>query len=38
MAIGKLETIGGNRAPWYKVKTKDGIVGWAWGGFLKITE
>jgi hypothetical protein len=35
---GENETIDGKNAPWYRIKTADGIIGWAWGGFIKVTE
>jgi len=38
VGYGPFETIGDTRAPWYKVRTSAGLVGWAWGGFIKVDE
>lgn len=36
--MGNIETIDHERAPWGKVKTKDGRTGFAFGGFLRMTK
>jgi hypothetical protein len=32
------ETIGGQTAAWYKVRTKDGLEGWAFGAFINLEK
>jgi hypothetical protein len=38
LKTGEKTTIGGITSPWYRIKTKDGLIGWAFGGYIKITE
>jgi len=38
LEVGKTETIDDISAPWYKVKTSDGTVGWVFSGYLKATN
>ena len=34
LEVGKTENIDGITAPWYKVKTADGTIGWVFSGYL----
>lgn len=36
LKTGPSETIDGLTAPWYKIKTVDGLIGWAFGGYIQI--
>jgi hypothetical protein len=38
LEIGKTETIDNISAPWYKVKTADGTIGWLFSGYLTAAE
>lgn len=38
LKTGALATIGGVTAAWYRIKTADGLVGWTFGGYIKILE
>jgi len=38
LKTGETATIGGITAPWYRVKKADGLIGWAFGGFIKVVE
>jgi len=31
-------TIDGVTAPWYRIKKADGLIGWAFGGYIKVVE
>lgn len=35
---GDIMTFDGESAAWYKVKTSEGLVGWAWGGYIKVLD
>lgn len=37
LKTGPSATIGGQTAPWYRIKTANGMVGWVFGAFVKIT-
>lgn len=38
LKTGATETIGGITAPWYRIKTADGLIGWAFGGYIKVLK
>ncbi|MFA6508666.1 MAG: SH3 domain-containing protein [Treponemataceae bacterium] len=38
LKTGKTETIGGISAPWYRIKTTDGTIGWSFGGYIRVRE
>jgi hypothetical protein len=38
LKTGETATIGGVTAPWYRIKTEDGLIGWAFGGYIRIIE
>jgi len=38
LKTGETATIGGVTAPWYRIKKADGLIGWAFGGFIKVLE
>jgi len=38
LETGKTETIDGITAPWYKVKTANGTIGWVFSGYLSQTR
>ena len=38
LKTGESATIDGKSAPWYRVKTADGLIGWAWGGYIKVLD
>jgi hypothetical protein len=38
LETGKTETIDGITAPWYKVKTANGTIGWVFSGYLSQTK
>lgn len=38
LMTGGMATIDGMTAPWYRIKTADGLIGWAWGGYIKVIE
>ena len=35
---GETATLGGVTAPWYRIKKADGLIGWAFGGYIKVIE
>jgi len=37
LEVGKTEIIDGIKAPWFKVETEDGTVGWVYSGYLTIS-
>jgi len=37
LEVGKTEIINGIKAPWYKVKTSDGTVGWVFSGYFTVS-
>ncbi|MBP7096390.1 MAG: SH3 domain-containing protein [Spirochaetia bacterium] len=38
LKTGETATIGGITAPWYRIKKADGLIGWAFGGYIKVVE
>jgi hypothetical protein len=38
LKTGEQATIGGITAPWYRIKKADGLIGWAFGGYIKISD
>ncbi len=38
LKTGETATLGGVTAPWYRIKKADGLIGWAFGGFIKVLE
>ncbi|MBN1243185.1 MAG: SH3 domain-containing protein [Spirochaetales bacterium] len=38
LKTGVIATIGGITAPWYRIKKADGLIGWAFGGYIKVLE
>jgi len=38
LEVGRTETINDVTAPWYKVKTTDGTIGWVFSGYLSDTR
>jgi len=38
LKTGETVTLGGVTAPWYRIKKADGLIGWAFGGFIKVLE
>ena len=36
LKTGGNATIDGMTAPWYRIKTANGLIGWAWGGYIKL--
>jgi hypothetical protein len=38
LKTGETVTIGGITAPWYRIKKADGLIGWAFGGYIKVLE
>jgi len=38
LKIGPTATIGGQTAPWYRIQTAAGLVGWVFGSFVEIEE
>jgi len=38
LKTGPSATITGKTAPWYRIKTSDGLIGWVFGGFLQLAE
>ena len=38
LKTGETATIGGITAPWYRIKKADGLIGWAFGGFIRVLE
>ena len=38
LKTGRTESVGGKTAPWYRIRTSDGLIGWVFGGFLEIQK
>ena len=38
LETGRTDTIDGKTAPWYRVSTADGIVGWVFSGYLRFVR
>jgi len=38
LKIGPTATIGGQTAPWYRIQTANGLVGWVFGSFVEIED
>lgn len=38
LKTGEMATMGGVTAPWYRIKKADGLIGWAFGGFITVAD